>query len=350
MFNIALMSHSSRTLSPEEVAAGKKIKRFSVNHCHGILFKEKFMQLHQDFSYFQTHHLDSKNDPVLAKYLQNRHRFAEFCLRHPDTGPETRKSLTFFFLGLKSSCAMRTFAIKKESEGLYYRALPKTVVCCRRDLESDAIPIQFHCLDNPILQSERPQHPVSSQKEANYLVTVLFNQRAIPWNYKREGCQFRAVAACQLLEFMGVPQTSLLKVWAIGTLLFSKDTNIDLEDRVWDWHIAPVVITKTGKKYVLDPSLNSKKALSVKKWLNAEESEITAWGFSSIQDLLPQPFELYRFGILVNKAQNNPVAYQNDVRSLLADDQKTGTETMYLNRFRGAVPYNSQLHKIISTD
>lgn len=87
--------------------------------------------------------------------------------------------------------------------------------------------------------------------------------RRITWLYPLDGCYARAAAANLWFKNnkINVPKT----IFAIGNLMVK--TKNSPRGAVWWWfHVAPVVQVE-DEKYVIDPSIEPKKALTVKEWL-----------------------------------------------------------------------------------
>ncbi len=103
---------------------------------------------------------------------------------------------------------------------------------------------------------------VTSEEEASYLMRQLAEME-IPWHHL-DGCYCRAEISCRLLKLMEIPNEKIKKIWVKGSINFQNSFNKTMS---WQWHIAPLIITPSGKKFVLDPSVNSINALSPSQWI-----------------------------------------------------------------------------------
>lgn len=101
-----------------------------------------------------------------------------------------------------------------------------------------------------------PTH-IPSKQELDALVKDLAARKDIfPWDHKQNGCEARAPVMIQFLTAMEVPKENLGKIY-----LSAPDQKLG-----WKYHVAVIVKASDGTSYVLDPSLDPEKALTVKEW------------------------------------------------------------------------------------
>jgi hypothetical protein len=87
--------------------------------------------------------------------------------------------------------------------------------------------------------------------------------RRIPWMYPDDGCYARAGFAVRHANRENYPTPN--KVFAFGSLSV-KSSNAYSGRVGWWYHVAPVV-SVDGTNYVLDPSIEATRPLTVKEWL-----------------------------------------------------------------------------------
>jgi hypothetical protein len=95
--------------------------------------------------------------------------------------------------------------------------------------------------------------------------------RRITWMYPDDGCYARASLINQNLTQMGV--VSPTKIFVYGDLL-AQTPNTTSGTVSWWYHVAPVV-TDGKENYVLDPSLEPLRPLTVREWLERMGDPIT---------------------------------------------------------------------------
>lgn len=89
--------------------------------------------------------------------------------------------------------------------------------------------------------------------------------RRLTWLYPQDGCFARADAGIKFLGDAGLPKPK--KIFAFGDLAAA--TPYARSGKVsWWYHVAPVVDVD-GVRYVLDPSVEAKRPLTVKEWIVA---------------------------------------------------------------------------------
>lgn len=118
-------------------------------------------------------------------------------------------------------------------------------------------------------ETPKPPHAVESEEEAHSFVQT-FAKMPIPWNCS-DGCETRAEMGCRLLKSMNLPDGDIKKIWIRGSL---RTENSSRKTRNWTWHIAPLIITRSGKKLVIDPSIHQEKALSPSEWILSMTKDI----------------------------------------------------------------------------
>lgn len=114
-------------------------------------------------------------------------------------------------------------------------------------------------------EPEWPVLGIKDRKEADFLTRSLYFKK-LCWDY-REGCYARAELGCYLLRFMGVPSEKIKKIWIRGSIELK--TLARGGRKAWTWHIAPLVISESGEKFVIDPAVNKEKALTTNEWRNS---------------------------------------------------------------------------------
>lgn len=88
--------------------------------------------------------------------------------------------------------------------------------------------------------------------------------RRISWLYPNDGCYARATMANRWFKSHGINTPS--KVFAFGNLRV-KTRNHPRGSVSWWYHVAPIVEVG-GSKYVIDPSIESSRPLSLGEWLS----------------------------------------------------------------------------------
>ena len=120
--------------------------------------------------------------------------------------------------------------------------------------------------NNAFIRCELPPNKpdVSSIDEANRLVCAL-SRLNLPWDALSE-CDGRAEIVCRLLKAMNIREEKIRKVWIAhknGDFQFFSSPHQVVS---WQWHIAPLIITQSGKKLVIDPFFNKVRALEPIQW------------------------------------------------------------------------------------
>lgn len=87
--------------------------------------------------------------------------------------------------------------------------------------------------------------------------------RRTPWFYPDDGCYARAAISMRNIARSNTPLAS--KVFAFGNLEVQTQNSPD-GDVGWWYHVAPLVEVN-GVKYVLDPSIEFDRPLTLKEWL-----------------------------------------------------------------------------------
>lgn len=244
--------------------AEKKIQRLMLRFW---INPEKREQLDQDLSYMQKHVLSPQIEKLLSQYLKKQWPLIDSVLKARDRENRTKVKLNDFFHSIKNAYTEKTFVITEKTETFCGRRQPHVKVAFRADTVT-TIPLHLIALPNEEIEKNTPLlQPVKDQQDANTLVKILSQIDELAWDYKDEGCYTRAILACQLLEYTGVPRDHIQKIEARGSLSWStKADRVPLRSRQWSSHIAPIVSSENRTCYVIDPSINSERALFVDEW------------------------------------------------------------------------------------
>lgn len=103
---------------------------------------------------------------------------------------------------------------------------------------------------------------VRDDRHLNWTRRPGFSRR-ISWLYPNDGCYARASSANRWFKRHGISTPS--KVFAFGKLRV-KTRNHPRGVATWWYHVAPVVQVG-GTKYVIDPSIDASKALTITEWV-----------------------------------------------------------------------------------
>ncbi len=208
------------------------------------------------------------------------------------------------------------------------RKIPRIEILPEANLEDKHTPL-FFFPKSAVNLFFRPERAVKNKEEADNFVKTLANMEEIPWAYDRNGCQIRAVLACQILQYMGVPGSDLQKIWVTG--------NISYKSVSWVYHIAPVIKTKQGEEYVIDPSMNSSSAFTIEDWMKSMNG-ITKQGMIPSHQEFPPPF------------QTAPLDEDFDLDDRFLEKKIEKVQSynqMYAYRFLTSLPSDSPLEKRI---
>ena len=88
-------------------------------------------------------------------------------------------------------------------------------------------------------------------------------KRRTPWFYPDDGCYARAALSMRNIARSNIPLAN--KVFAFGNLEVQTENSPD-GDVGWWYHVAPLVEVN-GVKYVIDPSIEFDRPLTLKEWL-----------------------------------------------------------------------------------
>lgn len=181
-------------------------------------------------------------------FLKKESHFIENHLyRFPLTSNPMKGQLHALFQKIKENSGSEDYVIRDFKEGPLGRVIPVLEISSSFKEEERL----RHQLDLGYLVKE-----VGSKEEADFLTQELAAM-PIPWDY-REGCYARADIGCRLLGGMLVPIEKIKKIWIKGQI---QRAGVD-----WNWHMAPLIISRSGKKFVIDPAVNKIEALTVKQW------------------------------------------------------------------------------------
>lgn len=103
-----------------------------------------------------------------------------------------------------------------------------------------------------------------TQSRADRIVQQLYKMEDFVWDYKVDGCYARAALAIDELKKMGISESRLTNQVISGPnlgVLLPNGENI-----TWKYHIAATVELDDGQQVVIDPSVNSQRALSIQEW------------------------------------------------------------------------------------
>lgn len=103
--------------------------------------------------------------------------------------------------------------------------------------------------------------------ELDALVCELRKQTDLfPWSYATEGCCARARVALDLLALSGIPKGAMGMQYVLMPARFRGRGPM----HAWDYHVA-CWVKVNGSRYIIDPSLDPGRALSVKEWINMQK-------------------------------------------------------------------------------
>jgi hypothetical protein len=106
-----------------------------------------------------------------------------------------------------------------------------------------------------------PRKPLDSVEELDNLVKALSEIDLIAWDLKEGVCYARANLTLQLLTFMGIPEKSLFKEYAVIPILMHNK---------FDWgyyyHVAPLIVLSDKTEWIIDPALHRSSAMTVNQW------------------------------------------------------------------------------------
>jgi hypothetical protein len=94
-------------------------------------------------------------------------------------------------------------------------------------------------------------------------------QRRSSWLYPDDGCFARASLA--VMNIMSLGASAPNKIFAFGDLRVDT-ANAPGGEVTWWYHVAPVVEVE-GVKYVIDPSIEPRRPLTIDEWLGAMEED-----------------------------------------------------------------------------
>lgn len=115
--------------------------------------------------------------------------------------------------------------------------------------------------------------------KADSILEFILNSE-IEFNYTQGGCQHRAHIMSMLLEKQNIEH---FKVWLFApknlykddlrSLVIKDKNDLAKDSKInWGYHVAPAILIKEDNKittYVLDPSINIKKAIKLSDWFAA---------------------------------------------------------------------------------
>ena len=261
----------SNTEEHTRLAAKQKIQRLMLRFQET---PEKLKQLCQDLDCMESQILNPTIEKLLAKYLRQQWPVMDSSLKPLKTKDplhelktNTRSKISMFFNLVKNTSAQKTFVITNETEGLNERKAPQVKIFSKNDCTSTT-PLYFVALPNEKIQQKIASlQPVKNQEDADFLVKSLAKIEELAWPHKKDGCYTRAILACQLLESMSIPRSHIKKIEAIGSLSWNTTKDrVPLKNRQWVAHIAPIVTSESGTRYIIDPSINPDRALSIEEW------------------------------------------------------------------------------------
>ncbi|MFT4552090.1 MAG: hypothetical protein ACI9S8_000712 [Chlamydiales bacterium] len=115
-----------------------------------------------------------------------------------------------------------------------------------------------------------------TQHAADLFVRELYKINDFAWDFKKDACYARASLAIDKLKQIGIPKDLLTLQVIIGPNLGYISS--EKEKVIWQYHIASSIELNDGSRVIIDPSVDSKKALNIKDW---------AFKISHDQSILP---------------------------------------------------------------
>ncbi len=219
------------------------------------------------------------------------------------------------------------FAVTAETEGLYGRKIPVVEIVSKKDADKKGRNVDYLPCFPRLAKAEdlKACRLVMHREEADYLVRTLGAVKHIPWANKAEGCRSRAEMTIHLLKTMGIPESSITKVWMKGDLYWGPK-----QSQYWRWHVAVCVTTQKGEKCIIDPALNTEKALSFEEWEPLRGDVTEKWENADLSYCLPEK------SIHVIRVPDEYGSEEESRALYLEDLEQKSHEGLYKNRY-GAV-------------
>ncbi|MDR3624977.1 MAG: protein-glutamine glutaminase family protein [Chlamydiales bacterium] len=117
--------------------------------------------------------------------------------------------------------------------------------------------------------------PIQSKDVLDKVVKALYATDIFPWYYLKNGCHTRAHITIQFLIALGTSPKSLQKQYVFTSAKTAKTIEDFRGNSIsWRYHIAPYVELADKTKWIIDPALDSTKALSLNEWLEKQTTEV----------------------------------------------------------------------------